>query len=153
MPHVIERLHQDREKVAKLFEKMLQTADGSRAAREKLCTEIVRELEAHAEFEEQVFYPAIEAAGDEAGEEVEEALDEHQEVKDMLGRLQAMDVEDDGFFELLKEIQESVQAHVQHEENDIFPLAEAQLATDAAQEMAQQHDSMAQEYMQQHAAR
>lgn len=151
MAHVIEKLRQDHEKVAQLFEKLAKTGDSSTSGREALCRQLIAELEAHAEFEEQVFYPAIEKAGDEAEEEVEEAVDEHQEVKDMLAQLASMDVDDDDFLELVSDIQEAVEAHVQHEEEDIFPLAEEELEASEASQMAQQHDTMAKEYMAQHA--
>jgi iron-sulfur cluster repair protein YtfE (RIC family) len=151
MAHVIEKLRQDHEKVVQLFEKLAKTGNGSTNGREELCRQLIAELEAHTEFEEQVFYPAVEKAGDEAEEEVEEAVDEHQEVKDMLAQLASMDVDDDEFLELVSEIQEAVEAHVQHEEDDIFPLAEEELETSEATQMAQQHDTMVKEYMQQHA--
>ena len=153
MPHVIEKLHQDHEKVEKLFEKLLNSGDGAKKTRETLCQQIASELEAHAEFEEQVFYPAIKKAGDGAGEELKEALSEHQEMKDLLERMIAMDVEDEGFLDMVSELQDSVESHVQHEEEDIFPLAKEGLEEDEAQEMAKRHDSMAKEFMQQHAHR
>ena len=153
MPHVIEKLHHDHEKVEKLFEKLLNTGDGAKKTRENLRQQLSSELQAHAEFEEQVFYPAIKKAGASAGDELKEALSEHQEMKDLLERLIALDVEDEGFLDLASELQEAVESHVQHEEEDIFPLAKDGLEEDEAQEMAKRHDSMAKEYMQQHAHR
>lgn len=150
MAHILDKLRQDHEKVEQLFARLAKTADGSASTREELCRQLVAELEAHTEFEEQVFYPAIEKAGEEAAEEVEEAVDEHQEVKDLLAQLKSMDVDDDDFLELLGEIQEAVETHVEHEEDDIFPLAEEKLEDAEASKMAQQHDTMAQEYRQQH---
>ena len=153
MAHIIEKLRQDHEKVAQIFEKLANAEDGKTTVREALCQQLINEIEAHAEFEEQVFYPAIQKASDDAADEVEEAIDEHDEVKDMLEQLKTLDSDDDEIVSLLEELQEAVAAHVQHEETDIFPLAQEELEDTEAREMAQKHDSMAKAYMEQHAGR
>jgi hemerythrin superfamily protein len=80
------------------------------------------QLLVHARIEEEMFYPAIREADPEKGErQVEEALTEHQQVKQMLVKLDEMAAEvDANFAETVRKLARSVEHHVQEEENDIF---------------------------------
>jgi hemerythrin superfamily protein len=152
MLHVIEKLQRDHEKVEKLLDKLMDSGDGAQKTRADLARQVRLELEAHTAFEEEVFYPAVRSAGDGADTEVSEAIDEHNEVKEMLERLKETDPEAEDFLDLIGSIREAVQEHVQHEEEDIFPLAQRGIEEDSANDMARRHDRMAQDYMQ-HAGR
>jgi len=76
-----------------------------------------------------VFYPALAEETDEEGEAlIEDALQDHQRVRDLMGELQACDPEDVEFDLLFHELMESVLAQMSHEERALFPQAQAQLA-------------------------
>ena len=152
MPHIIERLHQDHEKVEQLFEKLLDTGDGAEKSRRQLCEQLAEELKAHSEFEEEVFYPAVRDAGGKADDEVDEALEEHEEVKQMLDQIESLDPTSEEFLDLVMELRDAVQEHVRREEAEIFPMAKDAIEQDAAQQMTERHDKMAAEHAQ-HASR
>lgn len=142
MPHVIDTLHHDHEKVSELIEKLMDTTSGAEKTRASLCEQIKQELEAHTEFEEKVFYPAVGRKNKEAKQEVDTAMDEHEEVDEMLDRLADMDPLSEEFMDTASRIKQSVQAHVKHEEEKIFPLAKKALDADDAEQMSKRHDEM-----------
>jgi hemerythrin superfamily protein len=108
----IDLLKQDHRKVEELFAAFLQAED-SEEQREQMFQEIQIELSAHAEAEERVFYPAVQA---ETPEQVDEALREHAQVKEMLAELLEMDFDDDGFDAKFTSLMKAVQHHVDEEE-------------------------------------
>lgn len=146
MQKITEKLHLDHEKVAKLLKDLQQASPGAQKARESLCQKLVTEVQIHATFEEEVFYPAVRAANGGTDGEVESALEEHQEVEQMLSELQSLDVNSDEFMDLVGEIEEAIQKHVQHEEEDIFPLATRGIEDQESEQMSRKHDEMAQEH-------
>src|SRR5689334_25117781 len=89
----IDLLKADHRKVEELFASFLQV-ENSEDQREEIFQQIQIELSAHAEAEEKAFYPLLQA---EIPEQVDEALEEHSEVKEMLADMLSMDFDDEGF--------------------------------------------------------
>src|SRR3954469_10625999 len=108
----IDLLKEDHRKVEQLFAAFLQVED-SEQQREDIFQQIQIELAAHADAEEKAFYPLLQA---EIPEEVDEALQEHSAVKDMLAEILSMDFEDEGFDSKFTNLMKSVQHHVDEEE-------------------------------------
>lgn len=148
MSHVIDTLHNDHEKVSQLLEKLKATTDGSEKTRSSLCQQIKHELLAHTEFEEKVFYPVVRKRNAEARKEVESALNEHEEVDQMLEDIEGMDPTSEQFMATVSQLQEAILDHVRHEEEKIFPLARDTIDSDDAEEMTQRHDQMVEKHMQ-----
>lgn len=128
-------LRQDHLKVKRLFERLAGAADGAKKSRERLFAELRRELELHTQVEEAHFYPALERH-DEATDLVDEALEEHDGVKQLLEALEDADADGDGWFDQLADLQEEVEAHVEAEETRLFPLAQKLLRPPEAEEIA-----------------
>jgi hemerythrin superfamily protein len=78
----ITMLKEDHRRVRDLFQEY-QAATDPRTKRE-LAEEACTELETHAQLEEQIFYPAVNDDSDEGPALVQEALQEHQQVKDLI---------------------------------------------------------------------
>jgi hemerythrin superfamily protein len=95
-------IRHDHQKAKRLFERLAETAGGTQS-RPRLFAELKHELELHAEVEEKYFYPALHGH-DEAKDLIQEALEEHGDVKEALVALDQGDNEE--------------------EENKIFPLAQ-----------------------------
>jgi len=110
--NAIELLKQDHSNVEKLFAKFLQV-QGSDEEREQLFQEIQTELSVHAEAEEKVFYPLLTA---EIPDQVDEALEEHLEIKELLAELLDMDFDDDDFDAKFTAMIKAVENHVEEEE-------------------------------------
>ena len=122
----IEMLKADHQKVRDLFRQY--TAAGDQNAKRQIAEQVFVELETHAQLEEMVFYPAFEEEADDEGQQlVEEARQEHQEVKNLIAELRGSNA-DDEFDTKFRELMENVEHHVQEEEAEMFPEAEEILA-------------------------
>src|SRR5205085_5900200 len=82
--NAIDLLKDDHREVERLFSEFLAAEDSEADQREEIFQQIEKELLVHGDIEEQIFYPAVE---DFASGEVEEALNEHAQVKTLLGEL------------------------------------------------------------------
>jgi|RhiMetdeSRZDD1v2_1073273.scaffolds.fasta_scaffold83628_3 hemerythrin-like domain-containing protein len=130
----IAMLKADHQRVRDLFQEYEAAQD--QQAKRDIAEEAFVELEMHAQLEEQVFYPAVEDETDELGQElVEESLQEHQTVKDLIQELREMGSDAKAFDTKFKELVRNVEQHVEEEESQMFPLAEDQLADEVEELM------------------
>ena len=121
MPNATQMIRQDHKKVEGLFKKFEQTK-GAQAKR-RLAENAMAELEVHAALEEEIFYPAVKREVDD-GSMVQEALEEHQTVKQLISELKGMEEADDEFESQFSQLIENVQHHVEEEENEMLPKVE-----------------------------
>ena len=131
MPDVIKLLEEDHREVEALFAKA-ETTNG--AAKQQVVTKIATELTIHAEVEEEIVYPAMRDAG--LGELVDEAEGEHQTVKDLVARLEAMDASTGEVDPILEQLKADVQHHVQEEESEGFPQLRSKVDQGTLQTLA-----------------
>lgn len=129
---VFEILKQDHQKVSGIFQQ-LEQGGGSR---EQLFTQLKKELDLHAHVEETILYPALKEH-EETRDLVSEAYEEHQEVKDLLTELQAMPKTGEDFEATLAELKDSVEHHVDEEENEMFEKARAALGQQQIDDIGQ----------------
>jgi iron-sulfur cluster repair protein YtfE (RIC family) len=120
MPDVIELIEKDHREVEGLFAKFESTGDESVAA------QICAELDRHTTGEERAVYPVI--ASDVPGGEkmIKEGEDEHKEARQLVGRIRQTS-DQDHLAELIAELKQAVQHHVQEEESEILPKMRAAL--------------------------
>jgi hemerythrin superfamily protein len=114
----LELLKMDHQAVKDLFDQVDGAEDGQQ--RKKIFDKIDTELNVHAHIEETVFYPEMRNLNG-LQEMVQEALEEHQEVKTLLEEIEALDPESEEFSSSLEELMENVEHHVEEEENEMFP--------------------------------
>lgn len=113
----LDLLRADHRHLQSLFERIRGTADFGE--RREIFEELRDSLELHLELEDEVFYPPFQKRV-EWLEVVEEALEDHRLLGEMLGELAAVsDTED--FNDLLDELMESVEDHMADEEQELFP--------------------------------
>ena len=91
-------------------------------------------IQMHAKIEEGILYPALEDF-DETEDLIEEAYQEHDEVDDLLMEMGDTEPQSDEFQGLLAQLKDSIQHHVEEEENELFPNAESLLGTETLEEM------------------
>jgi len=114
----LELLKQDHQAVKDLFDQIDDAEDAKQ--RKRLFDQIDTQLNIHAHIEETVFYPEMQKI-DELKDMVEEALEEHQEVKTLLEEIEGLDPEAEQFSASLEELMENVEHHVAEEEDEMFP--------------------------------
>jgi len=107
----IEFIKNDHKRIEELFQSFYQAED---VEHQNIFKEIETALTAHADMEEKVFYPALKQF---APEEVEQALEEHREVKEILLELLDADLIDEQFESQFNRLVEDVRHHVEEEES------------------------------------
>ena len=114
-------LRQDHREVERLFKQFEKAGPRAHKTRRNIADKVIRELSVHAAIEEQVFYPAVREAVEEAEDTVLESLEEHHIVKWTLSELDGMAPEAERFVAKVTVLIESVRHHVEEEEDELFP--------------------------------
>jgi hemerythrin superfamily protein len=112
----------DHDKVKKLFREFEKCDASHQGLKHDLAQQICMDLTIHATIEEEIFYPAVRA---EAGlqEEVDEALEEHGTIKELVGRIRGMATGDNELDGTVQKLRHCVEHHVVEEEKEMFPKA------------------------------
>jgi iron-sulfur cluster repair protein YtfE (RIC family) len=114
-------LKHDHREVEKLFKQLEDTDDAKEKS--QIFAKIKQELELHTKVEEAHLYPVLKRH-DKTKSLTEHSLEEHAEVKKLLGQLSKLSPDDAKFAELCEELQGGVEEHVEEEERKLFPLAD-----------------------------
>lgn len=117
-------LDADHTKVEQLFANYRNAGD----KRQQIARTICQELTVHAQIEEEIFYPAFrKATGDD--ELVNHATEEHDEVRQMVQRIESGAADDN----LMAQLRDSVKEHVDEERREMFAKARSTPGLDLMQ--------------------
>jgi hemerythrin-like domain-containing protein len=123
-------LRDDHKRLQGLFRQFETLARQARDEKRRLVDEIFALLEIHAEIEENIFYPAVAAAGDENVRGlVEESLQDHKRMNGFLQLLLRMNIHGEFFDARFSGIINETQDHIAKEEREILPIAEKLLSS------------------------
>jgi len=128
-------LKNDHRTVKELLEKIEKTTAAD-ADRSKLFQQLDRELSAHAEAEEAVFYTPL-RDHPKAHDLVLEGFEEHAVVKTLLGELRALAAKDETWLPKFTVLKENVEHHVKEEEGPLFEKARQILSRTEADQMGE----------------
>jgi Hemerythrin HHE cation binding domain len=115
-------LKADHEAVSQLFAEYERTR--SVPNKKALVAEICTALSVHARIEEEIFYPAVQAALKDKLL-VPEATVEHAGVKDLLAQLDGAEPDGEMYDAKVKVLSEYVKHHVKEEQTEMFPKVKA----------------------------
>lgn len=132
METIYDILMKEHNLVADLFQQALR--DNSRDTLLK----IKAETDPHMAGEEKLFYSELEKK-EELRELVNHALEEHDEARSIMSKLESMKEGDKNWSSKIKELKESIEHHVEEEESKVFEEARQVLSDDKAQQIAQQY--------------
>ncbi|MDX2167578.1 MAG: hemerythrin domain-containing protein [Deltaproteobacteria bacterium] len=119
-PNAITLLKEDHRQVSALFERFERSRQDG--AKKKLADQICDELTAHAEIEEQIFYPAVrQAVRDD--DMMDEATVEHATAKALIKQIRAASPGDPMYDAKLTVLSEYIKHHVKEEQGEMFPKA------------------------------
>ncbi|MEX1025545.1 MAG: hemerythrin domain-containing protein [Planctomycetota bacterium] len=138
----LDLLEQDHARIESLLEELAETTERAKTKRTELLEEIGSQLRMHAQLEEEIFYPALEAAAKKKEQKVlvAEAYEEHRAVSELvLPDLEKTDVESVEFSGRVKVLKELVLHHAEEEEDELFEEARALFS---AEEMAELSERM-----------
>jgi hemerythrin-like domain-containing protein len=124
----IAMLKADHQKIRQLFQDYAVARD--QVTKQAVATLVFIELETHAQLEEIVFYPAVNEETEYGPALVQDSLAAHATMKQLMQELREMGPDFKTFDAKFKELMIEVEHHVAAEENELFPLAEEELAED-----------------------
>ena len=110
----------DHREVAKLFAELEKTTERSGKKRQELFARLDAALSVHADFEEERVYPLLEAKKSSQATALE-AVEEHLQIKRLLGELRDLDPQDPQWTAKITVLMENVRHHVKEEEGEAFP--------------------------------
>jgi hemerythrin superfamily protein len=119
-PDAVSLLRADHKLVAGLFDQFEKSR--STAKKKQLVAQICLELTVHAQVEEEIFYPEVQAALKDK-ELVPEARVEHQSIKDLIAAVEGVEPGGEDYDAKVKVMSEWVKHHVKEEQNEMFPKA------------------------------
>ncbi len=126
---VFEFLKQDHRQI----EQMLNDLEScSPDQRDQLFQEFKQHLVAHSKAEEQAFYPKFRDQ-DQTHDLVEDGLNEHQKIDEMLTKMEGIGSDSNTFDQTLKELKQCLLHHVHDEEDKMFPKARQMTSDDDAE--------------------
>lgn len=116
-----EVLMQQHREIEQAYDEFLG-AEGEEQA--ELGKKILTDLTVHAEVEEEIYYPELEAAGE--TEMVAELRAEHLAAKALIAKLTMMRADNEKYAPTMKALMEAIEHHVGEEESEAMPaMAEA----------------------------
>jgi hemerythrin superfamily protein len=118
---VLKHDHDEAERMFKASDEARDAGDPERKA--AVATRVCHALAVHARIEEELFYPALRAADEDAAILLNEAAVEHATVKNLVDALEGNAPDDPLYDATMHVLAEYVKHHVREEEGEIFPLA------------------------------
>jgi hemerythrin-like domain-containing protein len=116
---VIDLLIADHNRVRGLIARYEEADESS--AKHQLASKIIDELQIHMAAEEKVFYKSVKDRSSEIGEDVDEGYEEHHVAKTLISELESIKPGSDTWIAKMTVLIESVEHHVQEEEEELFP--------------------------------
>ena len=133
MPNVIERIEHDHREVEQMFAEFKQTRAKDKAI------EICDELDKHTKAEDKAVYPVFAEELSDEQSKVQEASSEHQEARQLIGQIRNTK-DEDHLVELMTQLEQAVQHHVEEEESEMLPKARRELPSDELDELGERFE-------------
>lgn len=134
----IELLISDHREVEQLFEMMKAARVTGNVDEQRYVAEhVVEDLSVHAVIEEEILYPAMRDALPDGDQLVDEALEEHQEAKELLTRIDGKDPQSEDARAAFDQLVASITHHVDEEEGELLPRLRGALGQERLQQMGQ----------------
>ena len=121
--NAITLIKQQHREVERLFKQIEQCEDGDGDEIRRLFADLADDLAAHAEMEEELFYPEVKQRDQEGMIQI--AVQEHFEMKRYIAQL--LDMDDplsSEFVMVLAQLKDAVLSHVEEEEAQMLPTAQ-----------------------------
>ena len=118
----IDLLRRDHDRVEKAFKEFERMDRQDAEACRRLVHEACEALKAHTAVEEEIFYPAVRKAINDA-DLMNEAAVEHETAKMLIEQLDSMAPDDPNYYPTFTVLGEYVRHHVKQEHDEIFPAA------------------------------
>jgi len=143
---ILEMIKSDHEKtISDLKQIMSRAGEVTKGKRNEEFDQMHLELMGHMTAEEKIFYPALES---EIREQISHAREEHEDIRSNLKDIGRSWSETSEFTQKLQKLEETINHHVEEEEEKIFNTARESLGQDRLQEMGRQFEEEKQKTVQ-----
>jgi len=132
----IEMLTSDHREVEQLFHQY-EAAANDPGVSKYAADKIIAELSIHAAVEEQILYPLLRKVDPDQSVLVDHSLDEHQEVKTLLDKVDGKPADDPEIRHIFATIKSAVEEHVSEEEGKLFPALRSHVKQDELMELGE----------------
>jgi hemerythrin superfamily protein len=132
----IELLTTDHREVEQFF-RQYEAASKDDGVAHHAAEEIIRELSVHAAVEEMILYPLLRRVDPSQSGLVDHSLEEHQEVKELLAKVDGRAANDPEVRQTFAELKSSVEEHVSEEEGKLFPALRSHVKQDELMELGE----------------
>jgi hemerythrin-like domain-containing protein len=133
MPDVVDRIEHDHREVEQMFADFKQRGDKATAL--KIC----EELDKHTKAEDSAVYPVFAEELSDEQNKVKEASDEHKEARQLIGQIRNTQ-DETHLAELMTQLEQAIQHHVQEEESEMLPKARRELPTEELDELGEKFE-------------
>jgi hemerythrin-like domain-containing protein len=138
MSDVIEQIEHDHREVEQMFSQF--RSDPSK----DLALQICDELERHTRAEDEAVYPRFAQDLSNERDKVDEAAEEHHEARQLIGRIRNT-VDIDHLVDLMAQLEQAIQHHVQEEESEMLPKARRELPAEELDEIGSDFEAAKQQ--------
>jgi hemerythrin superfamily protein len=125
----IELLSSDHREVEQFF-RQYEAASNDAGVAHHAAEQIIRELSMHAAVEEMILYPLLRRIDPDQSGLVDHSLEEHQEVKELLAKIDGRPANDPETRQIMGELKSAVEEHVAEEEGKLFPALRSSVKQD-----------------------
>jgi hemerythrin superfamily protein len=132
---VVDILTSDHQSMLELIGQIEGTPDAGQ--RRDLADTVIAEVMRHAVAEEMYVYPAIEEHVPDGKAEVEHDKKEHDEIVQVMKRMEDVDAAEPRFMELVRELEAQLRHHAGDEESDQFPKLRANIPREQLVELGE----------------
>lgn len=119
--NIFEEIRKDHDVQRKLLKQLVETS-GDTKNRDKIYTELKKELEIHANAEERHFYKPL-ISNDMMQEKARHGIAEHHEIDEIIEKLDETDYDSSAWLKYAKDLKHKVEHHLEDEERTFFQLA------------------------------
>jgi len=136
--NVLTLLRQDHATLRSFFSQFDRTSKTAYDQRSELFLQIRRDLQIHSRAEEEIFYPAIKAMNSEGQRLASEAISQHKNIDQLLTQLSRLKSSDRNFDETFETLIDTVDQHIEVEEEEILRFAEKNCSEQQLEELGRQ---------------
>ena len=130
MPDVVERIEHDHREVEQMFAEFKSTQAKPKAVA------ICDELDKHTKGEDNAVYPVFAEELSDEKSKVKEASEEHKQARQLIGQIRNTQ-DPDHLVELMQQLEQAIQHHVQEEETEMLPKARRELPVAELEELGE----------------
>lgn len=116
---MITELVRDHREVEEMFGKLEERRPTEE--RQEILNNVITELVRHSVAEEQHLYPTARSVLDDGDSIADHEISEHEEVEQLMKRLESLEPEDAEYERAIRELISNVRHHLEDEEGDLFP--------------------------------